>query len=82
MFLEGVQQALLKIMEGTVASVLHKVEETSSTRIFQVDTTNIFLLYKFISIKYQRDKGSSIGLVPKLKQLQMLLMKGLEPEDF
>ena len=41
---EGVQQALLKIMEGTIASVPHKAAKTSSQEFLQVDTTNILFI--------------------------------------
>ena len=42
---EGVQQALLKIMEGTIASVPPQGEESIHSREFlQVDTTNILFI--------------------------------------
>ncbi len=41
---EGVQQALLKIMEGTVASVPPQGEEHPQQEFLQVDTTNILFI--------------------------------------
>lgn len=89
---EGVQQALLKLIEGTVASIPPQGgRKHPQQEYLQIDTSNILFICggafaELPRIIQQRTDTSSIGFTAKVKDQQAPamnaeLMRQVEPED-
>ncbi|WPX96893.1 ATP-dependent Clp protease ATP-binding subunit ClpX [Candidatus Bandiella euplotis] len=89
---EGVQQALLKLMEGTIASVAPQGgRKHPQQELLQVNTANILFICSgafsgLEKIIMQREKGGAIGFEAPIKEKYSdirfsEIMKKVEPED-